>query len=321
MIRRIALVIGALGLAACQQGYNFDVSSTEDTFSGNVAYNNKVDLIFVVDNSASMAAQQQKFAAKIPAVVNALLSLKMDFHIAVISTSMGGASANGGRFLGSPLYMTNSTPGLVNHLTDRILLGESGSNLERGLESLQTTLTSTYLNGPAAGFWREDALFAAIVLSDEDDASGFSSTTFSQWLDIVKPPFEDGRRAWMFNFIGITSLGGACTTFGSHASPGVIFMQLAELSGGVKESICAPDLTGAVSNMRARIVQVMTEFPLKKKPDIATISVSINGVAIPRSTVNGWDYIAASNSVRFYGSAVPAADAAIRIDFKPAEAN
>jgi hypothetical protein len=309
-------------LTACQQGYKFDLPATNVNFDGNVQYNNKVDLIFIVDNSSSMEIHQQTLIRSIPTMINSLLSLKMDFHIAVISTSMGGATPNGGRFLGSPMVLTNTTPDLINLLTERIVLGQAGSNVERGLESLQAVLQSNYLNGLGAGFWRPDALLSIISLSDEDDAGGFDPQAYAAWLDVAKAPFaESGKRSWMMNFIGVLSLTGTCRSFNQSAIVGSAYISLSQLSGGVTESICANDLSTAVSNIRARIVQVLVDFPLRSRPNIETIQVYVNNSLVPRSSTNGWDYLSQSNSVRFYGVAIPAADASIRIDFKPAEAN
>ncbi|MNT40361.1 hypothetical protein D3C72_1766680 [compost metagenome] len=94
-------------------------------------------------------------------------------------------------------------------------------------------------------------------------------------------------------------------------------MGLADVSGGVKESICNSSLATAVGNIRKRIAQIMTDFKLRDLPKLETIKILVNGVSIPRSQENGWDYFEDGNFIRFYGTAVPAADASIRVDFDP----
>ncbi|WP_347357925.1 hypothetical protein [Bdellovibrio sp.] len=312
-------------LMACQQNVAFDLPPSQDNFGQSVTYNNKVDILWIVDNSTSMLKHQQRLSDQIPELVTKLNSLKMDYHMAVVTTSMGGDNPDGGRFIGSPKYVTSKTPDLINNLKARMIVGEAGSNLERGLESMERALSSGYLANEGKGFFRNDALLVVVALSDEDDFSKSNSSAgisyYTNFLDGLKTPWVDGSRSWMFSFIGVLSLTSQCKTFNDFASAGLSYIGLADVSGGVKESICSTNLASSVSNIRARIFQILTDFKLSKLPVVESIVVTINGQAVPRSSENGWQYLEASNSIRFYGSAVPAADAAIKVDFKPREAN
>ncbi|MNK11907.1 hypothetical protein D3C87_299580 [compost metagenome] len=314
-------------LMACDNGMKFDLPQTSDNFEQNVTYNNKVDIVWMIDSSSSMSQHQARLNDQIPTLVSTLNALKMDYHMAVVTSSMGGTAEQqtGGKFVGSPKYVTRSTPNLVNVLKARMLVGESGSNNERGLESVETALSAGYLNTEGRGFFRDEALLVVIALSDEDDKSKSTSdaaaTYYKNFFDSIKRPWVDGTRSWMFSFIGVLNLSSQCTTFNDYAEPGLAFIKLADASGGVKTSICTNNLSSAVSGIRARIFQILTDFKLSKKPDPATIVVKINGQVVPQSSTNGWDYIEDLNIIRFYGSAVPAADASIKVDFKPKEAN
>lgn len=321
----LAVMLLSLGLMACSQGVKFDLPPAQDNFAQSVSYNNKVDILWIVDNSASMLKHQQNLSAQVPDLIAKLNSLKMDYHMAVVTSSMGGSSPDGGKFIGLPKFVTAQTPDLVNNFKNRMIVGEAGSNLERGLESMEDALSSSYLSNEGKGFFRDDALLVVIALSDEDDFSKSSSSEgishYTSFLDSAKLPWVDGSRSWVFNFIGVLSLTSQCKTFNDFASPGLSYMGLADVSGGVKESICSTNLSTAVSNIRARIYQILTDFKLSKVPVLDSIVVTINGELIPRSTLNGWDYIESANIIRFYGAAVPAADASIKVDFKPRDAN
>jgi hypothetical protein len=309
-------------LTACQ-GQNFAIAPAEQNFNQSILRNNKVDIIWIMDNSSSMQKHQSDLSAQVPDLVAKLNSLKMDYHMAVITTSMGGSNPNGGHFIGSPRILTNSTANLASVLTSRLVVGQDGSDNERGLDSLEAVLSSSYLANEGAGFLRDDAYLAVIALSDEDDKSHTSSTAVSYYtnlLDGVKKPWTDGSRAWMMNFIGVLSLTSQCKTYNDYAEPGLTYMGLASASGGNQESICTSDMTGAVSNIRSRIVQVLTDYALAQVPNISTIVVTMNGVVVPHSNVNGWDYISSTNVIRFYGTAIPAADVDIKVTFTPATA-
>jgi hypothetical protein len=319
-----ALLMAGVAWAAlgCSQ-VTFDLPPSTENFGQSVTYNNKVDILWIVDNSSSMLKHQQNLSAQVPDLVTKLNGLKMDYHMAVVTTSMGGTVPDGGKFMGTPKFVTSSTPDLVNTLKSRMIVGEAGSNNERGLESMAASLSNSYLSNEGRGFFRDDALLVVIALSDEDDKSAVSNPAsyYANFLDGIKRPWVDGSRSWVFNFIGVIASSTNCKTFNDYSEAGLTFIDLVKNSGGVQESICSTNLSSSVANIRARIYQILTDFKLSKIPLIETITVSINGQAVPRSNVNGWDYIESLNVVRFYGSAVPAADASIKVDFKPKEAN
>lgn len=319
------LIVAAIStfLMACNQGVKFDLPPASNNFGQSITYNNKVDILWIVDNSSSMLQHQQSLSAQVPGLVTKLNDLKLDYHMAIVTTSMGGLNPDGGRFIGSPKFLTPVCPDLVNNLTSRMIVGEAGSNNERGLDSMEKALSPSYLANEGAGFLRADALLVVIALSDEDDKSAVSNPVnhIVSFLDGIKQPWPDGSRSWVFNFIGVLSMSGTCKTFNDYSEAGLTFMGIANISSGVRESICNSNLSLAVSNIHARIAQILTDFKLSKKPLVESITVTINGQSIPRSNVNGWDYIEALNVIRFYGSSVPAADASIKVDFKPTEAN
>jgi hypothetical protein len=315
-------LVAALSLMASGCGNNamtsFAIDQTSENFGQKVLYNNKVDIVMIIDNSTSMQQHQTRLSAQMPTLVSVLQSLRMDYHIVVITTSMG-SGGDGGQFRGSPTVLTSGTPDLANALSQRIVQGEAGKDLERGLESLQTVLSPAYLTTDGVGFLRDDALLAVIALSDEEDSSSGTAASYAAFLEKLKPAGKDGRKSWIFNFIGVLDDSSQCRTFNDYSSPGLKFMQLADISGGNKESICTSNLASAVTNIKARIVQILTDFYLAEPPLLSSIIVMVNGVLVPQSTTNGWTYIEDGTKymIRFTGASVPPADADIRIDYKP----
>lgn len=308
--------------AGCGNGAatKYDLDQTGQNFGQKILYNNKVDIVFVVDNSTSMAQHQERLNSQIPTLVSILQSLKMDYHIVAISTSMG-LDGNGGQFLGSPKVLSASTPNLQALLQQRIALGDTGSNNERGLFSLETVLSPSYLSMEGQGFLRDEALLAVIELSDENDKSGKTASYYASMFEKLKPADSEGRKSWIFNFIGVLENSSACRTFNDYSEVGTIQMQLADLSGGNKESLCSNSLASAVTNIKARIVQILTDFYLKTKPVKNTLKIAVNGVFVSEDANNGWTYVEENGKyiIRFHGNAIPPADADIRVDFTPTE--
>jgi hypothetical protein len=314
-------VVLSLALFACSNGADFGLPSTEDSFDKIVSYNNKVDLVIVVDNSDSMKYHQDRLILQVPGFVERLNGLKMDYHIGVISSSVS-ASYGGGQLLGSPAFLTSSSPSLNQSLQARLQVGEGGSNLESPLQNFKNIFFSDYMKYGGAGFLRSDALLVIIVLSDDDDKTAVSAEAFAKTLDEVKPQFRDGTRGWVYNYIGVLDIKSPCKSPGqAFPSVGVKHVWLTDFSHGVKASICDNTLERAVGNIRARIEQILTDYLLKDKPKVETIRVTLNGQQIPPDEVNGWTYNAETNVVSFHGSAVPAVDGRVLVTYERATAN
>lgn len=319
-MKRIFFLIASIGLlsGACSK-QSFYLPPANESYAQTVTYNNKVDIILVVDNSSSMSQYQNRLADQTGSMIDTLNALGMNYHIAVVTTDMqpGGS---GGQFIGSPKYLTGSSPNLVSTLQDKIRAGNSGSANERGVSSILSSLSPSYLAGQGAGFLRSEAYLAIVVLSDENDNSVESNAQFMTFLDKLKPATKTGQRNWVLNLLGTLNLDSFCKSLVGSIVPGTRWIDLAEASGGIQGSICQNTFAETVGNIGTRIIAMLTDFYLMDPPIESSIVVRINGVLIPRDTVNGWDYIPSLQVVRFYGSAVPRATDGLSIDYQPAGA-
>ena len=305
----------------CSNGTSFGVGEKEENFDSSIIYNNKVDIIWLIDDSTSMLVQQQKLSAQISAMIAQLNLLKMDYRMVVTTTSVGNGYS-GGTYFGSPAVLTASTPNLVDVLRDRLLRGQTGNDLEQGLLSLQNLLSDNYINQAGSGFHRDEALLLINVLSDEDDQSPGSQASVVQSLknrlNTLKRPFKPNVGGWLMNFIGV--IDTTCQNGFGQSPIGLRYLDLVAESKGKSYPICTTALSEAVKGLQARVLEIITDYPLSAIPDIATIRVYKNGQLMPRSQMNGWDYIPTLQVIRFYGTEIPAVDSAIRVEFLPASA-
>jgi hypothetical protein len=316
----LVTAIAVSSLAGCTKNA-FPLADEQKSFSQPTYYNNKVDIVMMVDNSSSMLQYQNKLANEIPGMIASLNAKSMDYRIVVVTSDVR-SSGNGNRFVGTPKVLTPQTPDIANVLKTRIQQGQTGSDLEQGLTSIKTVLSPEYLNADGAGFLRQEALLAILALSNEEDFSSGSVASYKDFFDQLKPKFKGTNQAWLLNFIGIPNLQSSCNTAlgGAFIDPGLRWIELADYTGGIVSPICDGTLANAVENVRKKIVQILTDFHLEREPKIETIVVRVNGNVVPRNSVNGWDYIPNGYIVRFYGTAVPGADDGISIDFSPVEA-
>lgn len=309
---------------SCESGVRFGLQEQSEEFSQSVAYNNKVDILFVVDNSTSMKDHQQELSRTVPDLINKLNSLKMNYQVAVTTTTMSPNATNfpmTRQIVGSPKFLNQRN---INLLTSRLLVGDTGHDLEAAFDSVRWVLSDSYLSANAPGFLRPDALLALIFIGDEDDQSVGSTSNFESFLNQIKPPFKEGGRAWLANFIGVTSPSSLCDSLGAHVSVGLRYMDMVNKSGGVKESICDRNLSVAVANIKARIVEVITAYRLETEPNLSTVQVWLNGVPVSNDSADGWTYETQiepsgkkAHLIRFHGRSVPPADGKVKVKYDP----
>ncbi len=305
-------------LAACGK-QNFAVEEASSNFGQQVTYNTEVDVLWIVDTSSSMAKHQELLANQVPVFLEGLNATGLDYQIGVTTMDMSGSGA-GGQLLaqtGTPKVLKKSTPNLAGLLAARLKAGENGSPVERGREALMAALEQSKAGMANDGFLRPNSLLNVIFLSNEEDQSN-SAIDYVAALDLIKPILPLGDRSWISHFMGVMSSDSACQTADwGFSSPGTRYMDLAAASGGAKESICDADFKRALTNVRSRVLEVLTEFPLDRAPAVATIRVFVDGVEIAKSDVDGWSYRESANSIRFHGAAIPKAGARIKVDFDP----
>jgi hypothetical protein len=322
-MKKVLFSVIFLGLSTVGcSNQQFVIPPAEQSFPQTVTYNNKVDVLVMIDNSLSMDLYQNRLAAQAGSMIDTLNSYSMDYQIAVVTSDIisGG---NGGRFVGSsPLFLTSATPNLKTLLQARIKAGTNGHDVEQGMASIKKVLSPSYLAGEGKGFLREDALLAMIALTSEDDNSVGNVNDDISFFNQLKPPGKTSKQNWVLNFIGVDDLDSVCSSSATsdYKEPGVRWIELAKHSGGKIESICESSLGVAANNIRARIVQIMTDFYLDREPLLESLSVTINGVKVPKDDSNGWQYFPEGNYIRFNGSSVPKATDRINISYKPASA-
>ncbi len=153
-----------------------------------------MDIVFVVDDSASMSQEQANLAANFPAFAQVLADYRvdgqaLDFRVAVTTTGRtlttivsngpleiptteqgdNGAFRDGCGVDRRWLEPTDAT--LSSALACRADVGIDGPSYEQPLAMSMMALDERIVDGTNAGFLRDDALLAVVMLTDEDDCS------------------------------------------------------------------------------------------------------------------------------------------------------
>ncbi len=292
----------------------------------------KVDVLFVVDNSGSMMEEQQSLGANFASFMSAALESGVDYHIGVTTTgldpSSGGWSqcpggAEGGEN-GRLFPVDGSTPRIITPLTpNAAALFATNTHVgvchwnEQGLDGAYHALSDPLLNSlddprtpqPAdgnGGFLRPEARLVIIFISDEEDFSTQPVPFYETYFRSLKD--NDPSKLSISAIVGPRDLS-TCPT---ASSSGLRYIQLAEDTGGVVESICTPNWSGSLKNLSDTAFGPKRNFPLSEVPaDSSRITVRVNGADV----TSGWHYDAATNSIIFDVGAAPPAGAYIEVTY------
>lgn len=348
--RIFVLLLTASILSACAgSSPNFSILPDSNHFKQSAGtLNNKLDILWVVDNSGSMTALQNNMTSNFNSFISNFSTKGYDFKIAVTSSdsylaspqfnnvpSMArfsdGVSTHSGVYVLLP-----STLNLINKFVVNASLGSYGSGDERAFSSFREALNSSQSQN--VGFLRPDSFLAIIILSDEDDFSGsgrsenggndhdYNASTletvdsYLTYLD-AKTGTTVGNRRYSVSALAV--LDTTCKNIHKkdpNASVTIIgqrYIDLANKTDGVLGSICDASYATALDQIQSKIAELSTQFYLSRVPDVSTIVVKVNSVLISQGATNGWTYNDTNNSVVFHGSAVPQQGADIVIDFTP----
>ncbi len=220
--------------------------------------------------------------------------------------------------------------------------GTDGSGDERAFSSFVQALSDP--TNATSGFRRPGAFLSIIILSDEDDFSGNASfcdhfqsscaanfvgdhnynvpapelqpaSFYVSWLDT----YAGGHTHYSVNAI-YTDTAACARSLSSTSVVGQRYPQIVSLTGGVSASLCS-NFAATLNTISQSVIQLASVFVLASQANPATIVVTVNGVTVPQNATNGWQYTASTNSVAFYGTAVPPAGASINIAYTPLNAH
>lgn len=274
-------------IPACSEYEVVELSITE--VFAQPANDQAADLLFVIDDSASMEEEQARLSATFDALAGVLLDSRADFRLGVTTTD----PVNNGRLLGG--WVDSETPGLGEAFGALVEVGTGGSRDERGLAVVVPALDRA-VNGD---FHREGARLNVVFFSDEDDHSPLG---LQDYLQVYRSLAGSGGVS-VHAIVG--DMPGGCASGTSAAGPGERYLQAAVLTGGFVESICAEDYVEVLSRIGLEVAGLQDTFVLSYLPRVESLDVRVDGVAIPLREVDGWTWSYGDNAVVFHGRAVP----------------
>ena len=319
---------------------------TEWTDIYNQADGKQVDVLFVIDNSGSMAEEQTNIATSFQSFVSIASVFNDDYHIGIVTTDMDAADMAGRlQVLGSEpyRYVTKNLNNPGGMLEKKSVQGTNGSSVEQGFAavdaalSLPLTLDSKKVcktvsdcnkgelcttdpatgllgcGGENRGFLRKYADLEVVIMSDENDQSPSTLSYYENKFLALKGTANKN----LVHFHAITGLAGGCTGSGGQAEDCGRYVDMANYFGGIAASICDLNFAPVLQNIGAQAFGIALEYFLTRTPDPSTIDVKINSTPCPQGP-NSWHYDPAANAVIFEqnGTCVPQKNDKIYIHYK-----
>lgn len=249
----------------------------------------KIDVLWVVDNSGSMAPRQDNLGRNFSSFIDLFTRSSIDFRIGVTTTDI---FKDKGVLKGNPRVITPQTANISAAFSNNIKVGITGSPYEAGLEAgrlaieaqkeantlaIEQCKRSCPSNRPTCvtqcdekkdfQFLRPDAFLYLIFVTDEEDESREDVRFYYRYYETVKGIGNDG----MVTTAAI--MGPESNSCG--AVPGLRYKELSELTGGEVGSICDGAFAGTLKKLATNAVGLKRKFALQEKPNVMTIEVRV----------------------------------------------
>lgn len=268
------------------------------------AFNPKVDILFVIDSSGSMSTAQNNLRRNAHLFASEIAKMSiLDFHIGVTTTDMWGCrplgiGSNCGQLSGYPIFVDRNTPNMVAQLADRMIVGTNGSATEVMFTPTVAALSPPLETGVNAGFYRQDAFFAVIFITDADDQSTMQGRDLYNFLVTKKANADKVLGYGVFRTLAQKDICRAAEdVYGKLEG----FLELV-VNGGKSQpnilSFCAEDYGTKLAEFARDIVKRSAgKVKLSRVPNVKTIKVNYGTQEIPNDLMKGWVYEPSTNSI------------------------
>jgi hypothetical protein len=281
--------------------------------------NGVVDILWVVDDSGSMADERLILGSDFQGFLNELVAIQSDYQIGVTSLNNVDQGQLKPSVTAAPglRIITNATTNATAVFQELTTYPTSRLRWDQGLRMGELALSppNSAPGGTNEGFVRPNAALAVIVVTNGEDGSYGDPDYYTRFYQGVKGPGNE--RLVTFSTLG-GDLPNGCTPavdlgkLGGTAPPAARYASVSFGTGGVVGSICDSDFAATLLRIVQALNTLRKVFPLTLPPASGTLTVTVNGVVIPKSVVNGWQYQANTNSVVFLGAYVPPPGAQIQ---------
>lgn len=266
----------------------------------------KLDILWVIDNSGSMEDEQAALAYNFNNFINEFIRKDIDFNMAITTTDTGGNYGTRNSLTKRSIAklrrksLDNNKEKFLSDFANLIQVGTSGSGKERGLQAVDD-FVQKYKSHPR--FFREDAYFVTVIVTDEDDQS---IATPLDYVNSIKSKLHDPTKFKLYSIVNHST-----TTNSQWYVPGhTRYLETTNLVGG-KIADIDQNFHVTLQNVGASIVRLSNSFALKHIPSDDQIKVFINEIEVQ----SGWVYDQDTRTISFQNNYVPQVGSKIQIQY------
>ncbi len=278
---------------------SFSLVDKVEYFTQNTKKNGDVDILWVMDDSGSMADEQDALAQNFSAFISDFIKKDIDFRMAITTTD--GTTGRNGKQIGN-FNLLNSAEAkknpyvFTNHFKEWIKVGTKGSGREQGLKT-----ASAFLDRYQQEFLRKDAYLAVVFISDEEDQS------------------ENKVKSYVDRYLSTKSNPGLIKTYsivvnkalGSWESAGSRYIEVSKATGG-KVADIHQDFHGILQDMGGSIINLIDNFSLAAAPYQNKINVYVDNV----KQNGGYTFDTQSRTLKFDNGNIPREGAQIIVKYQ-----
>ena len=279
------------------------LSNRSENFVQNKNRDGDVDILWVIDDSGSMADNQAALAQNFQIFIDQFLTKNINFKMAITTTD--GTTSRNGKMVGDTNLLTqtaalNNKSEFLSNFSRWVKVGTYGSGTEQGLKC-----ASSFFDRYGTSFLRKDAFLAIVFLSDEEDQS------------------EKKVPEYLAKFLSLKENKGMVKAYSivtqkipKHASwesIGTRYNSISQSTNGSSSDITS-NFGTTLQDMGGTIVNLVDQFALSETPYGNSLEVFVNNV----KQLQGWTYNPTSKSVKFLANSIPAEGSNINIKYSVA---
>lgn len=295
--RRPIALVGALALAVLSCGEDRVVKTLpsgfrQDVFAQDAA--SRIDVLWVIDNSASMKPHQDELATSLTRFMELFDRGLIDYRIAVTTTDV---LTDQGQFIGNPAIVEPSLGDPVAAFQKNVKVGTGGKGHEEAFEAARLAIVREQASAAAASaarlecigkcpdgpterctsdcasqhsprFMRPNAHLYVVFVSDEEEQS-FGDVRYFQRL------FEGALGVGNEGAVSVAVICGDVPSAPCASEPGTRYVALAQAMDGIVGSICDSTFDKQLERIALDAASLKRKFGLARKPDPETLELVI----------------------------------------------
>lgn len=273
----------------------------EESFRQSAEETKKIDILWVIDNSGSMADEQQALGTNFDSFIKGFIAKNVDFKMAITTTDTSSNSKKGEAVPGSLAALTSSAAKanqnqFYDDFMTMVKVGIRGSGYEKGLEATEGFV------GKYASWMRAEAYLAVVVLSDEEDQS---PKAVEYYTDLLRSKKAQDGLVKIYSIVNTTNANTGGNTIGH-----IRYKQASDLTAGQTSNIM-DRFDSVLMEMGDSIINLLDSFALASAPKDGSLKVYVNGVE-----TNSYSYDSASRSIKFDAGNLPPVGAQVTVKYK-----